>query len=113
MRELHDGIELLNEEREAGPFVWCNWDKWVDRCEKVVNHIDGQMSSRSGRHSSTIKLGKHEHVCGVDWKTFKSTVAKYRSWVNERYGGVRGVKDQLIFAHNDVRDVLRPFGDIG
>ncbi|OBT52549.1 hypothetical protein VE04_07752, partial [Pseudogymnoascus sp. 24MN13] len=30
MRELHDGIELLETERDEGPFVWRNWDKWVE-----------------------------------------------------------------------------------
>jgi choline kinase len=43
MRELHDGIELPDEEREAGAFVWRNWDKWVGRCEEVISWIDGQV----------------------------------------------------------------------
>ena len=35
MRELHDGIELQEQERDDGPFVWQNWDKWLDRLGKI------------------------------------------------------------------------------
>ncbi len=39
MRELHDGIELLDKERAAGPAIFLNWDKWVDRCEEVISWL--------------------------------------------------------------------------
>lgn len=108
MRELHDGIELLRQEREAGPFVWSNWDKWVDQCEKVVNHVDGQMLRKGARRSSAITLKPQEQVCGSDWATFKSTVGRYRQWVDESYEKKGGVKSQLIFAHNDA-SAAQPF----
>jgi choline kinase len=45
MRELHDGIELTDKERNDGPFVWLNWDKWVARVESVVSWLDREVQS--------------------------------------------------------------------
>ncbi|EGY19710.1 choline kinase [Verticillium dahliae VdLs.17] len=46
MRELHDGIELLDAERKAGPSVWGNWDKWLDNVEKRVMAVDDETRAR-------------------------------------------------------------------
>lgn len=100
MRELHDGIDLLEREREEGPFVWQNWDKWVGRCEEVISYLDREiLSGKKGRESWRSR----GLVCGVEWKFFKSTVDKYRRWLEEFYKNVGGVGPRLVFAHNDVR----------
>lgn len=94
MRELHDGIELLEREREEGPFVWRNWDKWVDRCQEVVEFLD--------REDSDEKQGKSKGlICGVSWKEFRAAIDKYRIWLEKCYGP-GGVNRSLVFAHNDV-----------
>ncbi len=104
MRELHDGIELLEEEREAGAFVWRNWDKWVDRCEEVISWIDAQMSagrgSAKGSHSEAWR--GRGLICGVEWATFRRAVERYRQWLDARCGGKAGIRQHLVFAHNDV-----------
>ena len=104
MRELHDGIDLLEEERESGPFVWVNWDKWVARCEQIVTWLDKQILSASNSHvsSRTRSLKSRGLVCGVEWPQFRRTVDKYRRYIIDTHGGKKGIKEQLIFAHNDV-----------
>ena len=105
MRELHDGIELLEEEREAGPFVWRNWDKWVNRCEQVIMYLDKQIleQQKSGLQSKPTKRWMQRgFVCGVEWAVFRKTVEKYRKHIEMTHGGKAGVRDQLVFAHNDV-----------
>ncbi|KAI9644395.1 hypothetical protein NHQ30_007752 [Ciborinia camelliae] len=110
MRELHDGVELLPEEREEGPFVWRNWDKWVDRCEKIITYLDKQIlegdSSKSIRGESWRDRGL---VCGVEWPVFRAAVEKYRQWVEKSYGGKEGLSRRLVFAHNDTQygNILR------
>ncbi|KAI4259029.1 MAG: hypothetical protein LQ352_000926 [Teloschistes flavicans] len=103
MRELHEGIELLEEERKAGPFMWQNWDKWKGRCEEVISWIDESMMARQ---EGPAGIGvdaweKHGLVCGVEWSVFRNTVEKYRRWLESHFGGPQGVKDKLVFAHND------------
>ncbi len=104
MRELHDGIDLLEEERDSGPFVWVNWDKWVDRCEHVITWVDKQILSQGqSQPVSKSKPWKSRGlVCGVEWPFFRKTVDKYRKYIIERHGGKKGIKEQLVFAHNDV-----------
>jgi choline kinase len=98
MRELHDGIELLPSEREEGPFVWKNWDKWVERCEYVISFLDKQvLSGKVGPKAKARGL-----VCGVEWPVFREVVERYRRLVVEHYGGVEGERKMLVFAHNDV-----------
>ncbi|RAL63542.1 hypothetical protein DID88_003586 [Monilinia fructigena] len=110
MRELHDGVELLEEEREEGPFVWRNWDKWVDRCEKIITYLDKQIlegdSSKSIRGESWRDRGL---VCGVEWPVFRAAVEKYREWLEKSYGGSQGLSRRLVFAHNDTQygNILR------
>jgi choline kinase len=108
MRELHDGIELETKEIEAGPFVWQNWDKWVARCEKIVQALD----TKTAQDSKTLTNGASESskslpVCGTEWKIFRTAVEKYRRWLQEKYGGNEQIKQRLVFAHNDVRIALR------
>ncbi|CZR51492.1 related to choline kinase [Phialocephala subalpina] len=106
MRELHDGIDLLETEREEGPFVWKNWDKWVDRCEEVISYLDKEiLSGRKGNREAWRKRGL---ICGVEWPKFKAAIDKYRKWLDEYYGK-NGVNDRLVFAHNDTQygNILR------
>lgn len=107
MRELHDGIELLETEREEGPFVWLNWDKWVNTCEKIINYLDKEISS--GKEVKGELWRSRGLVCGVEWPHFKAAIDKYRKWLDSYYGN-GGVNRKLIFAHNDVRRLLsNPF----
>ena len=100
MRELHDGMELLEREREEGPFVWLNWDKWVERCEEVITYLDKEVltGKKKGKGELWRKRGL---VCGVEWPLFKATIDKYRKWLDDYYGK-GGVFSKLVFAHNDV-----------
>jgi choline kinase len=104
MRELHDGIELLEQERQDGPFVWRNWDKWVERCEIVIKYLDDQIiSGKAGPAQSKSEAWKARGlICGVEWPVFRGVVEKYRQFLTEHYGGVSKIKEQLVFAHNDV-----------
>ncbi|KAH6667523.1 choline kinase-like protein [Halenospora varia] len=107
MRELHDGIDLLDREREEGPFVWRNWDKWVDRCEEVITFLDGEiLSKNSGKGEIWRQRGL---VCGVEWRVFKDAVDRYRKWLDEYYRKRGGVESRLVFAHNDTQygNILR------
>lgn len=100
MRELHEGVDLLDREREEGPFVLRNWDKWVDRCQEVITYLDGEiLSQRKGKGESWRERGL---VCGVEWKVFKGAVDRYRKWLEEYYKMRGGVGKRLVFAHNDV-----------
>lgn len=104
MRELHEGIELLRSEREGGPFVWKNWDKWVNRCEQIVTWLDQQV--REGNDGRTLPSSeawkKRGYVCGVEWPIFRRMIEKYRKWLEEHYGGLQSINQRLVFAHNDV-----------
>jgi len=105
MRELHDGIELLEQERQDGPSVWRNWDKWVERCELVIKYLDDQiLSGKAGPVRSKSEAWKARGlICGVEWPVFRGVIEKYRQFLMEHYGGAAEVRKQLVFAHNDVR----------
>ncbi|KAI9675646.1 MAG: hypothetical protein M1817_001013 [Caeruleum heppii] len=111
MRELHDGIELLEKEREAGPAVWHNWDKWVDRSEKIISWTDEKIKSGTVRESDSHLESWKERglVCGVEWALFRRAVEKYREWLDKKYGGPAEVRQRLVFAHNDTQygNILR------
>ncbi|KAF2034094.1 kinase-like protein [Setomelanomma holmii] len=111
MRELHEGIDLLKEEREAGPFVWQNWDKWVQRCEQVVTWLDQQIleCAQDSLQNPADKWKKRGFVCGVEWPVFRATIEKYRKWLEDQYGGVDKINERLVFAHNDTQygNILR------
>ena len=105
MKELHEGVDLTQEERDGGPFVWKNWDKWVERCEKVVKWVDEDVRAEQRRRPSLARRGSkvgQELVCGVEWDVFRKAVEKYRMWLEEQYGGWERLKQELVFAHNDV-----------
>lgn len=104
MRELHDGIELLEQERQDGPFVWRNWDRWVERCELVIKYLDDQiLSGKAGPARSKSEAWKARGlICGVEWPVFRGVIERYREFLNEHYGGPAKIKEQLVFAHNDV-----------
>ncbi|KFZ16508.1 hypothetical protein V501_02173, partial [Pseudogymnoascus sp. VKM F-4519 (FW-2642)] len=107
MRELHDGIELLETERDEGPFVWRNWDKWVERCEHVISFLDTHPDTGGGKKVPAWR--ERGLVCGVEWSVFRGMVERYRGWLNEKYGGVAGLREKLVFAHNDTQygNILR------
>jgi choline kinase len=99
MRELHEGVDLLPHERNEDPFVWRNIEKWTQRCSQIVSWID----TTAHRQSASTKLtAQRQFVCGTDWVTFREVLDKYRKWLYEQYGGASKVKQQLVFAHNDV-----------
>ncbi|CAJ2504299.1 Uu.00g116930.m01.CDS01 [Anthostomella pinea] len=105
MRELHDGIELLQDEKEGGPAVWKNWDHWLDRVSRAITFLDGKiLSGKVGPVKSAADAWKERGlICGTEWAAFKAMVDKYRQFVIDRYGGVNVIRDQLVFAHNDVK----------
>ncbi|KKZ67357.1 hypothetical protein EMCG_01085 [[Emmonsia] crescens] len=104
MRELHDGIDLLREEREGGPFIWKNWDKWVDRCEQVASWLDSEiMSPLNQSKLETEPWRRQGFVCGAPWSKFRKLVESYRKWLDTCYGGAAEINKQLVFAHNDTQ----------
>lgn len=111
MRELHEGIELTDKERNDGPFVWLNWDKWEARVEQVVSWLDRAVKSvPPGTKPTGDEAWKRRgFICGVEWSYFRDAVNKYRKWLEEQYGGAQHVKEQLVFAHNDTQygNILR------
>jgi choline kinase len=104
MRELHEGIDLLQTEREAGPFVWQNWDKWITRVEYVMTWLDKKIieGKQGAVQSAADKWKDRGLICGVEWPLFRQVVYKYRQWLDEQYGGQAKVNERLVFAHNDV-----------
>lgn len=104
MRELHDGVELLEEEKDEGPNVLRNWDKWLDQVEKTVTFLDKQILAGSGSPPrSPADAWKAEgFVCGVEWAAFKAMVEKYRKFLVQYYGSEKKIRERLVFAHNDV-----------
>jgi choline kinase len=104
MRELHDGIELLQSEVNEGPGVWNNWDSWLEAVEKVITFLDSKiLSGTAGSIKEPIDSWKSRGlICGVEWPKFKATVEKYREFLYRRYGGEQAIREKLVFAHNDV-----------
>lgn len=106
MRELHEGVELQEQEREDGPIVFKNWDKWVDRCDQVVNWLDREIQSNQNESKAqTEPWRRRGFVCGVPWPVFRKAVENYRKWLIASCGGADEIKRQLVFAHNDVSGV--------
>ncbi|PPJ56053.1 hypothetical protein CBER1_03362 [Cercospora berteroae] len=111
MRELHDGVDLLDQERADGPFVWRNWDKWVDRVEQIVTWMDRQFEGMSPDEKPTGNRAwlRRGYVCGVPWKQFRAILEQYRDWLKQQYGGTKRLQEALVFAHNDTQygNILR------
>ncbi|GAB7341690.1 hypothetical protein MBLNU457_g0032t2 [Dothideomycetes sp. NU457] len=108
MRELHDGIELLDKERDDGPFVWRNWDKWVQRVEEIVLWLDDQVKKEQPGDACTAKSSR-AYICGTEWNVFNKVVQEYRKWLLKQAGGPQRQRNQLVFAHNDTQygNILR------
>jgi choline kinase len=111
MRELHDGMDLLEEERDEGPFVWRNWDKWLARVEQIVTWMDSQVEQlepgvKPTGSKSWLRRG---YILGVPWAQFRAVVEKYRSWLRDQYCDAQKLRERLVFAHNDTQygNILR------
>lgn len=107
MRELHDGMELLEDEKDGGPAVLKNWDHWLTRVSQAISFLDAQITAEnSGSAGSTTDAWKERgFVCGTDWPTFKAMVDKYRQYLFDRYGGSKVIRQHLVFCHNDVSSI--------
>jgi choline kinase len=100
MRELHDGVELINSEIEAGPFVWQNINKWISRAEYIVKHLENGIAQGDPEMQ---KLSVKNLFVGADFELFKSAISKYEQWLQQVYkGGEWEIRERLVFAHNDV-----------
>ncbi|OLN96393.1 Choline kinase [Colletotrichum chlorophyti] len=104
MRELHDGIDVLEREKDEGPAVFKNWDTWLGNVEKKILALDEDV--RSGNKS---RFRGHGFVCGLEWDQFRALFDKYREFVVNAYKGTHGVRERLVFAHNDTQygNILR------
>jgi len=111
MRELHDGVELLDNEKNEGPGVWKNWDKWLEQAEKTVTFLDKQVQARQQETTRPAKDSwkGQGYVCGVPWAVFKETVQRYRKHLDDYYGSPKKIRQKLVFAHNDTQygNILR------
>ncbi|KAJ4386317.1 hypothetical protein N0V93_009210 [Gnomoniopsis smithogilvyi] len=111
MRELHNGVDLLEEERDDGPTVFKNWDCWVSNVEKRTLFLDQQVAA----YNSAATVGPRDtwkkggFVCGTEWAKFKAMVDRYRQFLIEWYGGPKALREKLVFAHNDTQygNILR------
>lgn len=119
MRELHEGIDLLESELGAGPAVFINWDKWVDRVEKVICFLDEQVrlaaeekknNAAQGSDSTTTTKSKINPrytrrglICGVEWPVFRRAYEAYRARLVKESGGDKAIRSNLVFAHNDTQ----------
>ncbi|KAG9257751.1 putative choline kinase [Emericellopsis atlantica] len=105
MRELHDGVEVLDSEREAGPAVWKNWNCWLDNVSRIVTYLDKQYEETTGedqRRNSVVHNWKTGgYVLGLPWAQFLAVANKYREWLVQQYGDAKSLNDGLVFAHND------------
>lgn len=92
MRELHDGVPLLPEERALGPGAWIKIDKWSPKAFEKLRILEA-------RNPGTIK-----RVLQVDSiNKFTEMVGQYKAWVIAKYGGVEKIKEDLVFCHNDAQ----------
>ncbi|OIW30940.1 kinase-like protein [Coniochaeta ligniaria NRRL 30616] len=114
MRELHDGVELTEEEEAEGPSVWKNWGRWLEQAERTVTALDRYIldsdeaeARRGGGGGDAWK--SRGLVCGAEWAVFKGAVDKYRRFLEEYYGGQQKIREKLVFAHNDTQygNILR------
>jgi choline kinase len=100
MRELHDGIELLDSEIQAGPFVFQNINKWMMRAENVVTWLE---NSAAKGNEVTRNLSVKDHFVGSKFALFKQAVKKYQVWLESQYSKRESdIRNRLVFAHNDV-----------
>lgn len=115
MRELHQGVDLLKEERDAGPAVFNNWDCWLGNVERRAMFLDQQILT----HDPNKPLApgeawkKRGFVCGMEWPKFQAAVNKYREFLIKSYGGSTAIREKLVFAHNDVSTWIKERHDPG
>ncbi|ANB14739.1 bifunctional choline kinase/ethanolamine kinase CKI1 [Sugiyamaella lignohabitans] len=97
MRELHDNVELLEDERAKGPGVWLSIDKWMVRAGEKLKELE---ASQPGAAQKLLQC--------ADWTEFLTMVRKYKEWITEKYGKDQIIKE-LVFAHNDTQygNILR------
>ncbi|KAK5636243.1 hypothetical protein RRF57_011955 [Xylaria bambusicola] len=111
VRELHDGMEVLEDERDGGPAVLKNWDRWLPRVTEIMSFLDARITAGNlGPVRSAADAWKERGlVCGTDWPTFKATFDRYRKLLFDRYGGSNVIREHLVFAHNDTQygNILR------
>lgn len=108
MRELHDGMELLEHEKDGGPIVLKNLDCWVDRVSQAISFLDAIISAGDTNPKNATETWKERgFVCGTDWPTFKAMLDKCRQHLFDRYGGPKVVREQLVFCHNDVSTYVK------
>jgi choline kinase len=103
MRELHEGIDLLERERDEGAFVWQNWDKWFQRVQDVTMWLDSEvLKHQQSKNPSMDGWQARGFVCGTEWAVFKKTVQRYREWLEAQYTEPGQLRSRYVFAHNDV-----------
>ncbi|KAI1755962.1 kinase-like protein [Xylaria castorea] len=111
MRELHDGMELLEDEKDGGPAVLKNWDNWLSRVSQAISFLDAKiLEGNPGSVGNAADAWKERgFICGTDWPTFKAMFDKYRQYLFDRYGGSKVVREHLVFCHNDTQygNILR------
>ncbi|KAK9454075.1 kinase-like domain-containing protein [Dipodascopsis uninucleata] len=99
MRELHDGMDLTLEERDAGPGVWQNIDKWradAHNVLKLLDQINSQDKSKKGNRTT-------EGILHSTWEEFAEMMDMYREWLEFQMKGSEQIKKELVFAHNDAQ----------
>lgn len=109
MRELHNGVDLLEEEKDDGPTVFRNWDCWVGNVEKRTLFLDQQVGAYNSAAEAVPRdyWKKGGFVCGTEWAQFQAMVDRYREFLVKSYGGNSAIREKLVFAHNDVGFVPR------
>lgn len=93
MRELHDGIPLLPEERAKGPSFWRSIKSWSHPARERLESLSAQEKNAISR------------VLGVDSvDEFYSAIDKYKDWLYEKENLTDAkVQQELVFAHNDTQ----------
>ncbi|KAI1825807.1 kinase-like protein [Xylaria intraflava] len=111
MRELHDGMELLEEEKDGGPAVLKNWDHWLTMVSQAISFLDKKiLAGDLGPVRNAADAWKRRGlICGTDWPTFKAMFDRYRQYLFDLYGGPKVVREHLVFCHNDTQygNILR------
>ncbi len=72
-------------------------NKTDDSDYKISNQLTGFLESQVIK-----KLSVKKNFVGADFKLFKEALKHYRRWLEESYSSQEGIKDRLVFAHNDV-----------
>ncbi|KAK9475889.1 kinase-like domain-containing protein [Lipomyces japonicus] len=98
MRELHEGIDLTKDERDAGPSVWLSIQKWAHDAKKTLEQLDDLKKERPNCQFKSTK-----DILHTDWKTFVNSFEVYKQWLINRYELGEDIKKDLVFAHNDAQ----------